>query len=83
MKPYLIKFWHGHSPNYPNSQFDKKVLRVARKNKFDPNLYFDGNLDEFEELWREKFLYYPAHDSETEVISGTIYVTQFESFNAR
>lgn len=72
MKPWLIHFWHGRVPN--ESLFFQKIENLCRKDAVN-NLWWDGTLDEFLNLWGEKFMILPATYDENAAISGRICVT--------
>lgn len=42
--------------------------------------FFDHTLEDFIKEWKDKFLFYPPLDRESPFISGTIYVTEYETF---
>lgn len=82
MKPFLVRLWHGKSPDFDKSFFAEKIAKICRKSP-DGNFFYDGNLMEWTDAWRDKFLYYPADVKEAPFISGTIWVTPHGSWGAR
>lgn len=78
MKPLLIRFWH-YRPS--KSFFLDKVEKLCRKSEIDGNLFFDGNLAEWADRWRDKFLYIPADGrGEENFIQGTVWITPHGNF---
>lgn len=77
MKPYLIKFWHGVPVT---GALKTKLYRICQIPNDDNNLFFDHTLEDFIKEWKDKFLFYPPLDRERPFISGTIYVTEYETF---
>ena len=80
MKPILIRFWHGEPEN---SFFFNKVKKCCRKSELDGNFFFDGNLSQWDNLWRDKFLYIPANENDIQFIEGTIWITSRSTFGQR
>lgn len=80
MKPWLIYFWHGKSPN--ESLFFQKIEKICRKDVTN-NLFWDGTIDAFLAEWRDKFLVLPAGYDESAVISGRICITPHGGWGMR
>ena len=78
-KPYLVRYWHGAPPQ----SFQTLVEGITRKQIADGQLFFEGRLDQFVELWGKRFLFYPAHADEQQYIAGTIWVTPHSGFGTR
>lgn len=79
MKPYLIRFWHGMPSG--DSPFLQKVKRLCRTNEQN-NVFWDGTLNEFEYVWRDKFMLLPPQEEENMLISGRICITDKSNFGA-
>jgi len=80
MKPWLIHFWHGRVPN--ESLFYQKIEKLCRKDGAN-NLWWDGTIDEFANMWKDKFIVIPAKSDENAYLSGKFCITPYGSWGMR